>query len=69
MIKKIVFALAIVAGLWSAGCETMTRDSDQQIRKYSRISDINRRMLAEDVDTILLLDAPSSLTHWQVPKE
>jgi len=48
------------------GCQTLTRDSDQQIKKYGRIADMNRRLLAEDMDSLLLLDQPSSLTRYHI---
>jgi len=41
-------------------------DKEQQVRKYSRISDMNRRMLADDIDAVFLLDKPSQLTRWHV---
>jgi len=63
------FALAVIMlslGLLLAGCQTMTMDKEQQVRKYSRISDMNRRMLADDIDAVFLLDKPSQLTRWHV---
>ena len=59
-----VLLLAAVASL--AGCQTMNRDPEQQVYKYSRISKLNRRMLAEDIDHILMLNHPSRLTSWHV---
>lgn len=68
--RKLVGTMLIAAvGLVLGGCETMTRDSDMQIRKYSRIAEINRRLLAEDIDRILLLDKPSSLSRWPIVPE
>lgn len=64
MLRAIVLSLLISAGVFLTGCQTMARDEEQQVRKYSRISDVNRRLLAEDVDAIFLLDRPSRLTHW-----
>jgi hypothetical protein len=69
MMKKIIFGLIVVVCLWSTGCQTLTRDSDQEIRNYSLVADLNRRMLTEDVDSMLLLDKPSSLNKWHVPAE
>ncbi len=66
--RKLFIGLLLASFLAiSAGCDSMTRGSDQQITKYSRISELNRRMLAEDVDSILLLDRQSHLTPWYVP--
>jgi len=66
MRKLLGLMLVAAVGLILSGCETMTRDSEMQIRKYSRIAEINRRLLAEDIDAILLLDQPSRLTQWPV---
>jgi hypothetical protein len=51
------------------GCETMVRTGDQQKQKYSRLNDINRRLLAEDMDAILLMHEPTNLHHWHIPFE
>ena len=66
MLKKMVIIGVVLVAVCIGGCQTMTRDSDQQAQKYSRISELNRRMLAEDIDAILLLDRPSNLTPWHV---
>jgi hypothetical protein len=64
----IVITCSLLLGL-IAGCQTLSRDKPQQIRKYSRISELNRRMAAEDVDKWLLLDRPSGLSQWHVPAD
>lgn len=65
--RKFLIGLVLAVGVSVfMGCETMTNGSEQQITKYSRIAELNRRMLAEDVDAILLLDRPSILTPWYV---
>ena len=64
MVRAFVIGLLVICGAFLAGCQTTTRNEEQQIRKYSRIADINRRMFAEDMDAIFLLDRPSDLTHW-----
>ena len=66
MRKIMIAALVLTLGFVLSGCQTMTRDSEQQIQKYSRISDLNRRMLTEDVDALLLLDQPSNLSWYHV---
>lgn len=66
MLKVMITALLVCSAVFLSGCQTVTRNKEEQIRKYSRISDLNRRMLAEDMDAILLLDRPSSLTRWNV---
>ena len=45
------------------------KQKEQQMQKYSRMHDINRRLLAEDMDSILLMDGPSSLRPWHIPFE
>ena len=64
MLRAMVVSLLVVVGVFLAGCQTMTHDKEQQIRKYSRIADVNRRLFNEDIHTIFLLDKPSSLTSW-----
>ena len=70
MVKKTILSLLLLAGWVLAGCQqqTLTRDEPQQNEKYSRIADLNRRMFAEDIDAILLLDQPSDLTRWHIPR-
>ena len=64
----LTIALAVLLSvlILVGGCQTITRDKEQQIRKYSRIADLNRRMLAEDWDTFWLLNRSSHLTRWHV---
>ncbi len=64
--KYAMVILLVAIGGILGGCQSMTRDSDQQIRKYSRVADVNRRLLTEDMDVILLLDKPSTLTNWHI---
>ena len=64
MLRAIVVSLLIVVGVFVSGCQTMTQDEEQQIRRYSRIADVNRRLFAEDMNTIFLLNEPSHLTDW-----
>ena len=66
MIRMMITAVLLVGVTSLLGCQTLTRDREQQITKYSRISDLNRRMLNEDLDRIFLLDRPSSLSRWHV---
>jgi len=44
----------------------MVSTKEQQIQKYSRMSDINRRLLAEDIDAIFMLDKSTQLTSWHM---
>jgi len=65
--KRMLMAI-VAAGVLTclAGCQTMIRDSDQQMEHYNRVAEINRRILAEDIDAILLLDRPSHLSRWHI---
>ena len=63
---RIFFVVLLLLSIFVGGCQTLTRDKEQQIRKYSRISNVNRRLLAEDSDRFFLLDRPSRLTPWHM---
>jgi len=65
MVVTCLLGLGVLLG----GCETLTRDVDQQYRHHSRLEDLHERLLAEDVDSVLLLDRPSRLTHWNIAFE
>ena len=65
-ILTVLFSSLLALSVTLTGCQTLSKSKEQQIRKYSRISELNRRMLAEDVDKYLLLDRPSRLTQWHV---
>ena len=69
MLKKMVVTGLLGLGLLLGGCATLTRDEDQQSRRYSRLADLHKRLLAEDIDSFFLLDKPSSLTHWHIQFE
>ncbi len=66
MLRTITLSLLLSVGIFLVGCETPALDKEQQYRKYSRIADINRRMMGHDIDALLLLDKPSSLTHYHI---
>ena len=66
ILAKSVFCILLILTICLGGCQSLSRDKQQQIRKYSRISDLNRRMLVEDLDKIILLDRPSRLSEWHV---
>ena len=69
MFKKLMVTGLLGLGLMLGGCATLTRDEDQQRRRYSRLTDLHKRLLAEDIDSVFLLDQPSSLTHWYIQFE
>ena len=69
MLRITLTVLLVGAGMILGGCQTMTNDSEEQVRKYSRIAETNRRMLAEDIDAIFLLDRGTSLSPWHLRYE
>lgn len=66
MLKVTVTVVLLSFVMLLVGCQSLTRDSEQNIHKYSRISDYNRRMLTDDIDALLLLDQPSRLTPMNI---
>ena len=67
MLRIAALSLLLGLALLMAGCQTMVADKDQQIRKYSRIAEVNRRMFNEDIDALLMLKRSSDLTPWYRP--
>ena len=67
MLKITVSLLLLVLFLSLTGCQTLTADSEGNIQEYSRIADLNRRMLAQDIEAFWLLDRPSRLTRYYIP--
>ena len=66
MSKLIVPVLLVLLVVSLVGCQTPIHDEEQQVRQYSKMSELNRRMLAEDIDHILRLERPSRLSQWHV---
>lgn len=65
--RRILIAMVVLCvGFCLTGCQTMVSTKEQQIQKYSRMSDINRRLLAEDIDAIFMLDKSTQLTSWHM---
>ena len=69
MRRVLMAILVLCVGVCLSGCATMVNTEEEQIRKYSRMSEINRRLLAEDIDTILLLDRSTQLSRWHLRSE
>ena len=70
LMRKIMVSIVLVGiAMMLGGCQGLTSDSEQNIRKYSRISELNRRMLADDIEAMLLLDRPGRLSRYNVPQE
>ena len=69
MSKAISLTLGLSLGLFvvfSTGCATINRSKEQQIQKYSPMAELNRRMIAEDIDKAMLMDRPSRLSEWHI---
>ncbi len=67
MLKIVTMSFLLCLMFLLAGCQTMVANKEQQIRKYSRIAELNRRMFAEDIDTYLGLKRSSDLNNWYRP--
>ncbi len=62
----LVLIVSLAVLIFLSGCQTLSSDKEQQVRKFSRISNLNRRMLNEDIQNAWLLDRPSYLSRWIV---
>ena len=69
MRRVLMAILVLCVGVCLTGCRTMVNTEEEQIRKYSRMSEMNRRLLVEDIDTILLLDRSTQLSRWHLRSE
>ena len=65
VLTVILLGLAVIL----IGCQTLTETPQQSQQRYSRIAELNRLMLNEDIDTLLLMDRPSYLTPRRLPVE
>jgi hypothetical protein len=66
MFRTLLLVVLLAAAALLGGCATLSKDSEQEVRSYSRISELDRRMWAEDMDTFWLLDHPSRLTPYHL---
>ncbi|MCF7958345.1 MAG: hypothetical protein K9M57_07855 [Phycisphaerae bacterium] len=69
MSKAISLTLGLSLGLFaifSTGCATVNRSREEQIQKYSRMAELNRMMIAEDIDKYLFMERPSRLSEWHI---
>jgi len=72
MMKALMkLALLVLMGLTIClgGCQYLGVNKEEQVRKISRVAEINRRMLADDFEAITMFDRPSSLSRWLVSTE
>jgi len=67
---KTVMKMGLVAlfclALFTGGCDSISSNKEQRIRRYSHIADVNRRLLTEDIEMTLLLDRPTTLSRWHI---
>jgi len=59
-----VLGLGLLVGALAGGCATMTMDEKEHARSQRFATDADPKMMAEDVDLLLMLDRPSRLTQW-----
>ncbi len=50
------------------GCATVVRSPEEQVQKYSRMGELGRHMITEDLDKYMLMDRPSRLSEWHISK-
>ena len=62
----VVLIVALFGSVFLCGCQSTSRSKEQQIQKYSRISELNRRMLGDDIDAYMMMDRPSRLSRMHV---
>ncbi len=70
LIVKAVFILILaVFGLSVSGCASSPPGETAMERRIRqrRARWINSHLMAEDIETVLMLDKPSSLTHLHIP--
>ncbi|MBN2842378.1 MAG: hypothetical protein JXM68_04770 [Sedimentisphaerales bacterium] len=64
-IAKTILATAIIVSAFVVtGCESTTHSSEQQMKKYGRVAEVNRKMLADDFDKFFMLERNSRLGMW-----
>ena len=65
-IIAVVTIIVLCGSVFLGGCQSLSRSKEQQIQKYSRISELNRRMLGDDIDAYLMMDRPSRLSRMHI---
>lgn len=61
--KKLLLMLVLCVILITSGC-SMTDTAGERNRRILQISDLQSKMLVDDVDYFLLIDRSSRLTRW-----
>ncbi len=61
---RLFVCFSLLLTTFQAGCATMTMDEKEHARSQRFSTDADPKMMAEDVDTLMMLDRPSRLTKW-----
>lgn len=62
--KKLSLALLLLLGIALSGCAGLVDSRADRTRRIKHITDLQMRMLVDDLDYFLLLDKSSSLTKY-----
>ena len=65
--KRALMVLTILAACLMQGCAMeSTVDSSHEVQhRFSQITDLQMRMLVEDINTFWLLERNTKLSYWQ----
>jgi len=68
---RVVLLVTVILGLGIVltGCQTTAGTPQQNAQKYSRVLELNRMMIMDDIETFWLMDRPSNLSYYRVPQE
>ena len=69
MVRIVLLVIILGLGIMVMGCQTTAGTPQQNAQKYSRILELNRMMIMDDIETFWLMDRPSNLSYYRVPKE
>ena len=62
--KKALLLLAACLGMFVAGCSGVVDSPSERARRYKSITNLQTRMLVDDLDYVFLYDRSSRLTFW-----
>lgn len=64
-IARTTLATVVIASAFViTGCESTTHSGEQQMKKYGRITEVNRKLLVDDFDKFFMLERNSRLGMW-----
>ena len=69
MVRIVLLTIILGLGIMVAGCQTTAGTPQQNVQKYSRILELNRMMIMDDIEVFMLMDRPSNLSYYRVPKK